>query len=105
MTHLVYVTVKDMAEAKAIAGGLLEKRLIACANIVDSIYSIYRWKGEVCESNEVLLLAKTSEDKVSEVVEEVRKRHSYDLPAIVAFPLTAGLPEFFNWVGAEVGSS
>ena len=102
MTHLIYVTVKDLPEAKAIAARLLEARLIACANILDSMHSIYRWEGKVCDSREVLLLAKTIEDKIPEVVDAVREMHSYELPAIVAIPITAGLPDFLKWVGNEV---
>ena len=102
MTHLIYVTVQDKAEARRIGAKLLEDRLIACANIIDGLESIYRWQGEVCESEEALLLAKTTEDKIPAVVDAIKAMHSYELPCIVAFPIAAGLPAFLKWVADEV---
>ncbi len=102
MTHLIYVTVKDKEEARRIGAKLLEDRLIACANILDGLTSIYRWEGEVCASQEALLLAKTTEEKIPLVVDSIRAMHSYELPCIVAFPITSGLPEFMKWVADEV---
>lgn len=102
MIHLLYITVKDKEEARAIAANLLEKELIACANIVDGVESLYRWKGELCDAREVLLLAKTTEEKIPVVVDAVKAMHSYELPGIAAFPVTAGLPAFLRWVAGEV---
>ena len=102
MVHLLYITVKDKEEARRIAEKLLEARLIACANIVGDIESLYRWKGETCNSEEVLLLAKTTEEKIPAVVDAVKALHSYELPCIAAFPVTAGLPAFLRWVAEEV---
>ena len=102
MIHLLYITVKDKEEARRIAEKLLEARLIACANIVGDIESLYRWKGETCNSEEVLLLAKTTEEKIPAVVDAVKAMHSYELPCIVGFPVTAGLPAFLRWVDEEV---
>lgn len=102
MIHLLYITVKDKAEARAIAARLLAERLIASANIVDGIESMYHWRGELCESEEVLLLAKTAEEKIPAVVDAVKAMHSYELPCIAAFPVTAGLPAFLKWVAGEV---
>ena len=102
MIHLLYITVKDKEEARAIAANLLEKGLIACANIVDGVESLYHWKGELCDVREVLLLAKTTEEKIPVVVDAVKAMHSYELPGIAAFPVTAGLPAFLRWVAGEV---
>ncbi len=102
MIHLLYITVKDKSEARSIADKLLADRLIACANIVDGIESIYHWQGELCESKEVLLLAKTAEEKIPVVVDAIKAMHSYELPCIAAFPVTAGLPAFLKWVSGEV---
>ena len=102
MIHLLYITVKDKEEARAIAVKLLDARLIACANIVAGIESLYHWKGETCHSDEVLLLAKTTEEKIPTVVDAVKALHSYELPCIAAFPVTSGLPAFLHWVAEEV---
>lgn len=102
MIHLIYVTVQNKDEARRMGAKLLEDRLIACANIVDGLESIYRWQGEVRESQEALLLAKTTEDKIPAVVDAVKAMHGYQLPCIVAFPITTGLPAFLKWVSEEV---
>ena len=102
MVHLLYITARDKQEARAIADKLLAERLIACANILDGVESVYRWQGEMCVSQEALLLAKTTEDKLSRAVDAVKALHSYELPCIVALPIAAGLPAFLNWVAEEV---
>ncbi len=102
MSHRIYVTVQDKGEARRMGAKLLEDRLIACANILDGLESIYRWQGEVCNSKEALLLAKTTEDKIPAVVDAIKAMHSYELPCIVAFPITTGLPAFLKWVAEEV---
>jgi periplasmic divalent cation tolerance protein len=104
MTHLLYITVKDKEEARAIAARLLEDRLIACANVIDGIESLYRWEDRLCDSKEALLLAKTTEEKIPAVIDAVKDLHSYKLPCITAFPITAGLPDFLKWVADEVKS-
>ena len=102
MVHLLYITVRDKQEARAMADKLLAERLIACANILDGVESVYRWRGETCVSQEALLLAKTTADKLPLAMDAARALHSYELPCIVALPLGAGLPAFLNWVAEEV---
>ncbi len=102
MIHLIYVTVKDATEARAMASKLLDDRLIACANIISGVESMYRWQGEMCTSAEALLLAKTTQEKIPVVVDAIKAMHSYELPCIVALPLVPGLPDFLNWVAEEV---
>ena len=102
MLHLIYVTVSSRQKAKEMAVKLLEDRLIACANIVDDLESLYHWEGQLCVAREALLLAKTTEDKIPLVVDAIKKMHDYALPCIVAFPVTAGLPAFLKWVSEEV---
>ncbi|MDO8886549.1 divalent-cation tolerance protein CutA [Candidatus Oleimmundimicrobium sp.] len=100
---LIYITAKDIKEARSIAHDLLEKRLVACVNIIPGVESYYWWKGNICESTEALLFVKTTEDRVKDVVSEVKNIHSYDVPAISAIKISAGNAEFFNWVKDETG--
>ena len=102
MTHLIYVTMETGEQARAMARKLLDDRLIACANFLEGIDSIYRWEGEVRETKETVLLAKTSEEKIPLVVDAIKAMHAYELSCIVAFPITAGLPAFLKWVAGEV---
>lgn len=97
MTILVYITAGNKSEANKIASVLVEERLAACVNFFP-IKSVYRWKGKVTQDNEFLLFCKTTKKKFKELEKRVKEVHSYELPAIVALPLTAGNPEFIDWI-------
>ena len=79
----IYVTCKDQAEAERIAAVLLEKRLIACANIFP-ITSLYSWKGKREKAKETAMLLKTKKGKFREIAAIIRKHHSYQVPCICA---------------------
>lgn len=97
-TTIVFCTVSSKEEAKKIAYSLIEKKLAACANIVNDITSVYSWKNEICEDNEFLLIIKTREEKFEELKKEILSLHSYELPEIIMIPITTGLPEYLNWI-------
>ena len=77
---------------------LLEKRLIACANILGSIASVYSWEGEIVEGKEVAVLFKTIPSKVSEAMGFIQTNHSYDIPAILELPVGEVSSSFQEWV-------
>lgn len=99
---LVYITTPNKKDAKRIATALIEEKLAACANILPEIESIYYWKGELQQTGECLLLLKTHKEVLDNLIERAKEIHPYELPCIVALPLSHGLPEFLNWVGDEV---
>ncbi len=96
--YFVYITCKDLEQAKKIAQTLLQERLIACANIFPPMLSLFLWEGENCQAEEVLCLCKTSQKLYPEVEARVKQLHSYDTPCIVALPVIAGSAEFLEWV-------
>lgn len=98
---LVYVTVDNKEEARKIGLELLNKRLVACVNILDSVTSLFRWQNELEEAAEVILLAKTRQELFSEVKTTVEALHSYDIPCIVALPIKDGHTPYLNWIKAE----
>lgn len=99
MALLIYITCASPEEAERIGTALLDQRLVACVNIPQTaIRSVYLWKGTREESQETLLLAKTMEDRFSELCHTVRHLHSYETPCIVALPLAAGDPAYLQWV-------
>jgi periplasmic divalent cation tolerance protein len=100
---LIYVTAPDRETALDLARGLLERRLIACANVFDGVTSLYWWQGQLEETPEAVMIAKTTSDKAPEVIDAIRDVHPYDCPCIVALPITAGNPDFLNWIAAETG--
>ena len=102
MTVICYVTCANEKEAHSIAKSLLEKRLIACANIVPKMHSFYWWKGKLLEEQpESLLLLKTTKQKKARVVQEIKKMHSYSVPCIEFIHAKAN-PEYEKWVIGEL---
>ena len=99
--HIVYITASSREEAEKISRVLLEERLIACANIFDPVTSLYWWKGEIRKDAEALLIAKTKESLVDQLIERVKALHSYECPCIVSFPLVKGNPDFLKWISEE----
>ena len=99
---LVYITTPNAEEAKKIASSLVQEKLAACANILPQISSVFYWDGALEQSNEALLLLKTSQEKFAALQQRVKELHSYELPCIVALPLSAGLPEYLNWIKQEI---
>lgn len=95
---LVYITAPNMDEAERIAEKLVTERLCACVNIVPEIRSVYWWDGAVQKDSEVALIAKTREILVLSVIEAVKAMHSYEVPAIVSWPISRGNPDFLAWI-------
>ena len=90
-----------MDEAKAIGKELVSSRLAACVNIIDNMHSMYWWDGEIQDDREVILLAKTKEPLVPELIEKVKSIHSYDCPCVVSLPISEGNKAFLEWIVDE----
>ncbi len=101
----VYMTAGDLAEAEKIAHALVDERLAACVNIFDGVRSVFRWQGSVQSGREVVLIAKTVEERFDDLRERVIELHSYELPCIVARPVSDGHPGFLEWIEAETDPS
>ena len=95
---LVMVTVGNGEEAFSIARTLVEEKLVACVNIVRRVRSIYRWKGEICDEEEQLLIMKTRSELYPALQDRIHKLHSYEVPEIISFPVADGLPDYLDWV-------
>ena len=100
--NFIYMTAGDTKEAKKIAGELVASKLAACVNILDNMNSVYIWQGELQEDSEVVLIAKTTRERVPQLVEKVKSLHSYDCPCIVSLPVLAGHQPFLEWIEAQV---
>lgn len=101
--RIVLTTTGSKEEARQIAQRLVETRLAACVNIVGPIDSVYRWKGEVENSPEYLLLVKTTAAAFESVRKAIRELHSYELPECVALPVEDGSAEYLKWIEESVG--
>ena len=96
---IVVTTVGTQEQALDIANHLIDKRLAACVNIVPGVRSIFRWKGEVNDDTEFLLLAKTVEARYEDVSAAIKSLHAYELPEILAYPASLADDLFAAWVG------
>ncbi len=94
----IYVTAADEDQAADLARALLERGLIACANLLPRVRSLYLWNGEVQDDHEVAMLLKTRNDRVEELVVAVERLHPYDVPCVVAWPIVAGSEAYLDWV-------
>ncbi|MCI4447655.1 MAG: divalent-cation tolerance protein CutA [Pyrobaculum sp.] len=96
----VFITAPDRESGKKIARHILEKRLAACVNMTP-VSSAYWWEGKIEEAEEVMLLVKTTSDKMNELVKEVKAVHPYQVPEIIALPVVAGHLDYLEWVKKE----
>lgn len=99
--QLIFVTAPDEEVAARIARTLVEERLIACANVLPGLRSIYRWQGAIEEEGEVLLLLKSRAERVPAVAARVKALHPYELPEVLAVPAVGGSQAYLDWVVAE----
>jgi periplasmic divalent cation tolerance protein len=98
---LVYMTMETKAQARSLGRALVEERLVACANVIEGMNSIYWWEGKVEEAGEAVLIAKTQRARIDQLIARVKALHSYDCPCIVVLPITGGNPDYLAWIGRE----
>lgn len=98
---LVLTNLPDATSAEVLATRLIEQRLAACINILAPCRSVYRWQGRIDSATEVPLLIKTTRGRYADLEAAIRAGHPYELPEIIAVPLTTGLPTYLNWVADE----
>lgn len=100
--NVVYVPCKNKLEARKIARHLVSNKFAICINIINLVDSIYLWKGKVAESHESLLIIKTPQKLVDNVIAKIKKLHSYNLPDILSWKIDKTTPEVMNWVSEEL---
>lgn len=100
-TIAVYATFASEDQAREIAQSLIEKRLVACANIFAPHQSVYRWQGKVEQAQEVAAIFKTRAELFEAVENQIKSLHSYDVPCIVSWDLAQGHGPFLQWIAAE----
>jgi len=102
---VVLCTCGSAEEASQVARGLVERELAACVNIIPSLRSVYRWKGEVEEAEEHLLLIKTRQDLLAAVEQAIGELHSYEVPEVLALPVAGGSSGYLDWLRDNLRSS
>ena len=94
----VYAVFASAEEAERIGRAMVEERLAACVNILGPVHSIYRWKGEVETADEVAAIFKTTNARADALMTRIAAMHSYDVPAIVTWPIDKILGNYADWV-------
>lgn len=95
---LILCTVPDQATAEKIGCQLIENHLAACVNVIPDIHSIYEWKGKLTRDEELLLLIKSSNERLKEIIDFIRQAHPYEMPEVIAFTVTNGSLDYLKWV-------
>ena len=99
--RVVFVTAPPNEVAEKLAKALVGERLAACVNLVPGLRSIYRWKGEVCDEGETLLIIKTQAARLDALMRRVKELHPYEVPEIIALPVVEGHEPYLKWVKEE----
>jgi periplasmic divalent cation tolerance protein len=102
--RIVLVTAPDEEAARALARSMVEGRLAACVNLIPGALSVYRWKGAVQEEREALMLVKTTDELLGELVEFVEREHPYDVPEFVVLDPEAIEQGYREWLLNECSS-
>jgi periplasmic divalent cation tolerance protein len=98
---VIFSTAGSLEEARKIGQTLVEEGLVACCNIVQSIESIFRWQGKLQNEREVLMIFKARDDSFDMVEKRIKELHSYEVPEVIAVPITQGSKNYLDWVIEE----
>jgi len=103
MNEIIVLCTVDSAElGERIATALVEAREAACVNILSGIRSVYHWEGQLCRDDELLLVIKSVAEKFEAVRETIRRIHTYQVPEVIAVPVTAGDADYLKWLRDSV---
>lgn len=95
---VTFVSCRDESQAREIAGALVDEKLAACVSILPGIVSIYRWKNEIENAREVMLIIKSREELGAAMMLRIKALHSYEVPEILTLPVVAGNPPYLDWI-------
>ncbi len=99
---VVLITTRDAEEAEKLSKTLVKRRLAACVNIIPEVSSRFWWKDKLDSAKESLLVVKTRDSLLPDIIKAVKKIHSYSIPEIIALPIVGGNPDYLDWVDSEV---
>ena len=93
-----YITCPKKKEANKIARLLVKKKLVACANIINNVDSVFTWKDKVLKTKEILIVGKTMNKNVQKIIKSIKKLHSYEVPCVIFFDIKNGNTDFLKWI-------
>ena len=97
-----YITTTNKKEAEQIAKKLLDKKLIACANVISNVRSYFVWKNKVQNSKEIIICGKTTSKNQKKIIQAVKSLHSYSVPCVIFLDITNGNKDFLKWIKQSV---
>ncbi len=95
---IVLITASSGEEAARIAAALVGEHVAACVNIVPEVRSLFFWKGKTQDAKESLLICKSRQPLLDELVQRVKELHSYSVPEIIALPIVGGSRDYLDWL-------
>jgi periplasmic divalent cation tolerance protein len=102
---LVFTNLPDRAAAMDLARKLVDERLAACVNVLGDCTSVYRWEGRNESVSEVPVLIKTLAQHYARLEQLIKSVHPYELPEIIAVPISSGLPAYLKWIAEETSAA
>lgn len=102
--RVILTTCPDIAIAHHLAEGLLERKLVACVNLIPQMVSLYRWEGKIEQDQEVQLIIKTTERNISDIESYITSVHPYDVPEFVVLDINSGSQAYLTWLDTETKS-
>jgi periplasmic divalent cation tolerance protein len=99
---VVFSTCGYALEAEQLARKLIDERLAACVTVISPVRSFYRWKGEIADAAEWLLMIKSSRPRFEALRAALESAHSYELPEVIAIPVVEGSPDYLSWIEREL---
>jgi len=105
MNILVLVTTADKREAEKTVKKLLDRHLIACANIIGPVESHFWWQNKIEKAEELLVIMKSNQKLFADLSKAVKEMHSYEVPEILAVPIVEGYQPYLEWLNASLADS
>jgi periplasmic divalent cation tolerance protein len=99
---IVLMTAATREEAENITRNLLDQKLIACANIIGPVSSLFWWENRISQENEFLVLMKSHSEHFEKLATTIKQMHSYEVPEIIAVPITRGEPSYLEWLSRSL---
>ena len=101
--RIVLCTIDSADAARKLARRLVQNRLAACVNIIEKVTSVYKWEGRIEEDAELLLVIKTQDSRLRDLMDRIQELHPYDVPEIICWPVQEGSKAYLDWVVAATG--
>ncbi len=99
--RIVFCTIDSAEAARKLARRLVQDRLAACVNIIENVTSVYKWEGRIEEDAEFLLVIKSQDSRLRDLMDRIAELHPYDVPEILSWPVQKGSRAYLDWVVAE----